>query len=123
MLRIGLYPKAILVPAWLGARWGSWVQGGEVESQLASGPHSATERTPPSATSLGRRSTLSNARVPSNGRASLKVLEAPKTVERGMNRIRPSRRGGGQRVGYSIAGGVGSWTQLIYRRSRPSLAP
>jgi hypothetical protein len=31
MLRVGLYPTAILVPAQLGARWGSWVQGGEVE--------------------------------------------------------------------------------------------
>jgi cytochrome bd ubiquinol oxidase subunit I len=45
MLRVGLYPTAILVPAQLGARWGSWVQGGEVEIAVGQQSARATEPT------------------------------------------------------------------------------
>jgi cytochrome bd-type quinol oxidase subunit 1 len=39
VLRMGLYPTVILVSLQLGARWVSWVQGGEVEIAVGCCPH------------------------------------------------------------------------------------
>jgi hypothetical protein len=92
------------------------------QSQLASSPH-ATEPTL-CLPSLGRRPTLTTLGMPLKGRPSVKVLEALKSVERGDESHQAEAPKRGQRVGFSIAGRGGgrSWTQLTYRRSRPSPA-